>query len=1076
MSNNHDQGPNLNERFPIKSGDQISPPSVGKPIYECARLVHVYGFVPHAHITVYANGAEVIGQISPYLGFTDVATTRELHSGDKITATQSFLGMTSVQSYHAVTVEPQPLTLGRPVVGKDIYDCGRVVPVDGLTPSTHVSVYEATVNPPPLTAAALVGEADTAGTWDPVVTSPLTAGHWVTARQVSCPKSSHQIVSPAAIAVRVKNEPSPMLAPQLDPPVVGNDVATMRKLYVGADVAVSDETTHSTVGGGLATGDANYTHVAPVVQAGHKYAAFQKLCTRSPKSPPVPSTSILAAPVLLSPICADAQFVTIRNTVINAVVVLLRNGAIIGIGGAVPGDLLLAVGGGGHFNLNDKVSVVQYTGPTISAVSNTVWVGDCANVVTQHNDNNRSGAYLAETKLTPLTVNPSKFGRIYERQVEGDIYAQPLYVRKVQTRRGLKNLVFVATSTNQVYAFDADDLSTDPHAGVVWSSAPLDPWRPLTGADICSETIGTVGITSTPVIDVRAKTIYVVTRRSTTRGDVNDGINYLHALDIRDGSERPHSPVKIEAIAPGHKEIRFDARCQRNRPGLLLLNGVVYLAYGTFNCDGNCPDGNLYRGWVMGYRTSDLKQVAVFCTSPDGGGAGVWQSGNGLVGSDDGTIFFETGNDTAPARLGDSFVRLQVIGLLPGLLLAGSFTPSNAPVLRGGDTDLGSGGPMLLPGGRLIGGGKQGRFYVLDQWTMNITQDNVPDPAIGEGFQAFLNTWNPGISLAQYAQGELYGPNIHGGPIYWEANGYVYHMPEKDYLKAFKYDPGTRNVHESPVLTAAVRPPDGMPGGFSSLSANGDHDGLVWTMYPLANGQWTKVDGTLVAFDATTLKELWRDTIPAPFAKFCPPTIADGRVYRATFASDVARGVPGKLIVYGLQHAGKGGGHGRPRAGARLRPKSAGASPIDLKHREHSGESGLLGSPASDEIEIGDDANGRCRHFRGILRGTYGTGVSVQVAVEGDPATCHHPRPEAGIPVDSSIYWTERTGAHVVQGDIRQRWMQMGAQASDLGYPISDEYPSEDGSGRLSRFEHGEIVWGPRTGLIVRIEKPAGGK
>ncbi len=174
------------------------------------------------------------------------------------------------------------------------------------------------------------------------------------------------------------------------------------------------------------------------------------------------------------------------------------------------------------------------------------------NVVTQHNDNSRTGAYLSETQLTPANVNPTTFGKLYERDVEGDVYAQPLYMRGVPTSLGAKNLFFIATSTNDVYAFDADNFDANPGAGVIWHRS-LDSWRALGEDEICTETIGSVGITSTPVIDVQSQTMYVVTRRSTTRGDLHDGENFLHALNIADGNERPHSPVKIQATDPNQQ-------------------------------------------------------------------------------------------------------------------------------------------------------------------------------------------------------------------------------------------------------------------------------------------------------------------------------------------------------------------------------------------------------------------------------------------------------------------------------------------------------------------------------------------
>jgi hypothetical protein len=552
-----------------------------------------------------------------------------------------------------------------------------------------------------------------------------------------------------------------------------------------------------------------------------------------------------------------------------------------------PRTVEIAAAGASLYQLHDDGTIWIYTGTPLSG-----W---------QLLGENPRTISIVAAGSNLYQLHGGAFGRLYERTVQGDVMAQPLYLRGVHTSSGRKNLLFIATSTNHVYAFDFDNTDPNPAAAVVWQRQ-LQPWRPLDTSDICTETIGTVGITGTPVIDVAGGTMFVVTRKWTTRGAVDDGINFLHALDVANGSERPGSPVQVQAQDPRNSSLHYDSRVQRQRPGLLLLNGVVYLAFGTFSCDAG-P----YHGWVLGYRASDLAQVGVFCTSSDGGGAGIWQSGSGLVGAPDGSIWFETGNETvvAPNTFGDSFFRLRATASPPGLELASPpFRPSNWNVLFTGDTDLGAGGPILLPGGRLIGGGKQGRYYVLDPYTMRLTQDQTsPDPArIGEGFQAFRNTWHPELTEADYATSETNGPNIHGCPIYWQGTSYVYQMPEKDFMKAFSYDRHGGTVQQTPVRTGSVRPTDGMPGGFSSISANGDRDGIVWTIFPNSDGMWQKVPGTMVAFDATTLEEIWRDPAPEAFSKFCPPTIADGKVVRPTSASNVEAGRnSGKIIVYGLR-------------------------------------------------------------------------------------------------------------------------------------------------------------------------------
>lgn len=279
-----------------------------------------------------------------------------------------------------------------------------------------------------------------------------------------------------------------------------------------------------------------------------------------------------------------------------------------------------------------------------------------------------------------------------------------------------------------------------------------------------------------------------------------------------------------------------------------------------------------------------------------------------------------------------------------GLTLDRSFTPANSTILSIGDTDLGSSGPLLLPGGRLIGGGKQGRAYVLDAATLRPTQDAMNADGF-EGFQAFINTYHsdasqpacPNLTDAwckapvglnpttwkdvvpafgskcffpsscyQISQG--LGPNIHAGFVYWqgatEDGGLLYALAEKEYLRAFRYHLPAAHVDEQPALTAiGVRASVGMPGGAISVSANGHRDGVVWVSVHKEDATNRIHPGRLVALDATNLNELWRDDDVPFFAKFNPPTVADGKVFLATFAQPDARHPAGLgwLIVYGIK-------------------------------------------------------------------------------------------------------------------------------------------------------------------------------
>jgi hypothetical protein len=1074
------QEPRINERFPIHEGSQLSPPIVS-PVGGCAKAVHVSGFVPHAIVRVFVNGL-LAGADNPYFADVDITVSPALKIGDAVTATQEVLGFTSAPSTPPMTVGPYPTALNRPTVVEPLYACGRVVPVDNLNPGTVVEVFRNGGSTP-------IGSANVTQPWTPVVTASLNQPDQVTAVQTACPGDpTKKKVSPTSAAAPVNAAPNPPSAPTVENYPVGADAVVFDGLFVGAELQVTDNS--STVGGGLATANRNRAPVQPPTTSASHIQGAQSLCTSSGPGPAVGPSSTLGAPMVVPPLCEGQPYVTIANTYPNAIVVLFRNGSIAGMAGGNLGNIMMALGGGVNWVLGDEARVVQYVGNIISPQSAPAYA-NCArqSVVTQHNDNSRSGANLAETILKPSNVGPSSFGLLYSRNVEGDTVSQPLYVHGVRTASGLKNLFFVTTSLNNVYAFDADNKSpTAGAAALVWQ-------RHLCGSvlsGVCTETASRlVGITSTPVIDVTSQTMYVVARCSDGTGSATDGAVYVYALNIADGTERiPH--VQVQATAPNNGPT-FDFRCQRNRPGLLLSKGIVYVAFATFSCDAGCPSAP-YRGWVVGYRESDLKQVAVYVTSGSGGGVGIWQTGNGLAAAADGSIYFETGNGPPSEPLQDGFVKLMPTNSPGGLALAGHFQPNNASTappwggrnLSDGDTDLGSGGPMLLPGGRLIGGGKQGRYYVLDQSTMNLTQDARPITSGFDGFQAFINQYHndssqPSCPVAggasgcdprgaggrcyidpkRYGDGELCGPNIHGGPIYWQRNttsGTIFEMPEKDFLKAFRYDLSTHQVNQTPVRQAtgpyAKPPTDGMPGGFSSLSANGTRDGIVWTSMPIGDGQWIAVPGRLAAFDATTLKQLWNDNDSITFAKSVPPTIADGNVIRATASNQV--------LVYGLLK--------------RIPPFPPHPWPLAVcltisgKYGTYGGESGILGKPTGDEKSVGDKLEGRYQEFRGNIPGMTRTVSSEKEPAGMEMPTCSVP-PGKETFVDSRVYWSSKTCAHVVTGQILKLYLKLGGPKGKLGYPIDDETNSSDHYGRISKFERGEIIWHANTGAKVVFKK-----
>lgn len=588
-----------------------------------------------------------------------------------------------------------------------------------------------------------------------------------------------------------------------------------------------------------------------------------------------------------------------------------------------------------------------------------------ADVTTQLYNNARQGANLAETSLNPVSVGGTypdgmrgpRFGKLGQKMLLGQVLAQPLYVHDVDvTGLGRRDLLIVATAANVVYALDPIDLGILFYRRLSTDVVPVgnNPGRGITNSlvPLCAETFPPyIGVTSTPVIDPASGTVYVESFDPITARQE------LHALQLGDR----FTSDRKSAIQPRGESADWPKR-HRNRAGLLLSQGVVYVAFSSFICDHPEP----YQGWVFGFDARELRQVAEWRThvSPAGdqaGSSGIWQSGRGLVASAAGDIYFMTGNDNHFAelrdhtrdpgefhdpRLANSFVKLTPGGL-NGLTLNGSFTPKNSSQLSAGDTDLGSSGPILLPGNRLAGGGKQGRVYLLDGDTMHSLEDG-DDGA--EGIQAFHNRlhasspivpgqkscldgvvagnpeafcrqlhnedlllnkcpypeaplaavqnhsvltdpticWLP-VSCYQYCQ--AYGPNIHAGFAYWQnAAGYgmLYAMPEKEHVEAFRYDLGNKRISETPVASFDAGLPDGMPGGALSVSANGTEDGIVWVAMPNQEDATGGIHrGSVLALDANDLHQLWADNCIFWFAKFNPPIVVDGRVYLATFADPV---------------------------------------------------------------------------------------------------------------------------------------------------------------------------------------------
>jgi hypothetical protein len=527
------------------------------------------------------------------------------------------------------------------------------------------------------------------------------------------------------------------------------------------------------------------------------------------------------------------------------------------------------------------------------------------NVLTHHNDNQRTGANLRETVLTTANVNVSQFGKLFEWPVDGDVFAQPLFVSGVSIPgAGTHDVVYVASMHNTVFAFDADSSNPMP----LWATdltvlgSPI-PVSATVGLDVQPgpQDISTeIGVLSTPVIDLDSRTLYLVAR-SLDSSNVHH--QKLHALDLSTGGEKFGGPVEITATVPGtgagsnNGQLTFDPVIQNQRSALLLSGGKLYVCWAGHN------DLHDYHGWVMAFDSTTLARTAAWMTTPNGRQAGIWQTGAGPASDGAGNVYLESGNgdyDDASQNYGDSVVKLT-----SALTVAGSFTPHNQGYLNAIDLDLGSAGPVLIPGtSYVVASGKEGKLYLLDSG--NLGGYSPGGDTVLDEFQATpLPGCDPNCSIWQWTSYF----HIHGPPVFWNgpSGPTLYIWAERDRLKAFRLLQG--RFEHTPAAQSPTVAPDGMPGGFMSLSANGGQagTGIIWALHPVsvdgsptdAAASGARVRGILQAFDAANVaRELYNSRMdPARddlgnFAKFNVPTVANGKVYVPTMSKKVA--------VYGL--------------------------------------------------------------------------------------------------------------------------------------------------------------------------------
>jgi hypothetical protein len=563
----------------------------------------------------------------------------------------------------------------------------------------------------------------------------------------------------------------------------------------------------------------------------------------------------------------------------------------------------------------------------------------------------RTGANPNETELTPQDVGNNLLVKLFSLNFDDDprLEAQPLYVPGVKMNDGkVHDVVYVCTMANNVWAFDASDGSQ------IWNPAvslgrPIKPApKPHPGFPNASEIdlwgINFLwGILSTPVIDPDTKRMYVVCWTS-PNGSLAKAIFQLHELDITSGADvRPAITISTPAI--GGSTAKFIPSLQKQRAALLLAApaGQKTLFMG---CGMTHEEGDPTHGWVIAFDVTTFRRTAAWCTTPHGAGSGIWQASQGPAADENGDVYAMTGNygveknnhTVAPAAgdLPESIVKLHYTppagAAADGRLEAVAwFTPfidavrplagENGAPDNFQDYDLGSGGPVPIPGMSLVvGAGKDGVIYVLDKDTAKFGKGSdysklkMP-PIFFTYFPGFGVDAAQIANLNRFYDGKTH--HLHGSPVFWNSptrGPMLFVWGENECLRAWLVD-DAGNVaflaKSAEVASAGMGGTGGMPGGFPTVSANGNtpNTGIVWATAPLS-GDANKhvVEGILRAYDATNLdpvnnadgtprlKKLW-DSKQIPnntfnHNKFCPPVVADGKVFVATY--------DGRVDVYGL--------------------------------------------------------------------------------------------------------------------------------------------------------------------------------
>ena len=483
-------------------------------------------------------------------------------------------------------------------------------------------------------------------------------------------------------------------------------------------------------------------------------------------------------------------------------------------------------------------------------------------VTTYHNDNARSGVNSLETTLTPANVNVVTFGKLASIPVEGDVYAQPLYLSNVTTVDGRShNLIVIATEHDQVYAIDADTRT------ILWQRSFLDSQglvTPVPSSDVnCPDLAPEIGITGTPVIDARSATLYLVARTKETQNGEAAYYQRLHALRLSDGSDALPATV-VSTPSGDFGAARFDPLVNNQRAALLLAKGEVYVAWAS-----HCDTGG-FAGWLMAFNETTLRPTGAWTPAPSGTLGGIWMSSGGPAEDAGGNIYLAVGNGVSDVMLGgenygDSVVRLQSSGLT--FSVDDYFIPFDFQWRLDDDIDLGSGATVFLPAQPgtahphlLIVASKDGMIFLLDR-------DNLGKWRMDDNNQV-VQSFQNGSQLSFTT------------PAVW--NNTVYFAFPYEPVQAYAFDPVAQQINTTPTSTSGDLQ-FGYPGASPSVSSSGSGSGIVWV---LQTDQFQNYGyAVLRAFDATNLgNELFDSDMSfdrdhaGGAVKFTVPTVIAGQV------------------------------------------------------------------------------------------------------------------------------------------------------------------------------------------------------